>query len=106
KSKGAKWMIFVLDIGNTNTVLGVFSNHKLIQEWSIRTDRYKTEDELGVLIKSLFDYNQLAMNSIQGIIISSVVPQMMRAVEVICYRYFEITTLIVRETNGPFHLEI
>lgn len=106
KSKGAKWMIFVLDIGNTNTVLGVFSKQKLIQEWSIRTDRYKTEDELGVLIKSLFDYNQLAMKDIQGIIISSVVPQMMRAIEVMCVKYFDVTPLIVGDMNVHSHLNI
>src|SRR5699024_9474071 len=80
--------------------------HKLIQEWSIRKDRYKTEDELGVLIKSFFDYNQLAMNRIKGIIISSFVTQMMRAVEVMCVKYFEFSWLIVRKMNVYSHLNI
>src|SRR5699024_3287312 len=106
KSKGAKRMIFVLDSGNTNRVLGVLSEQKLIQEWTIRTDRYKTEDEIGILIKSLFDYNQLEMKDIQGIIISSVVPQMMRAIEVMCIKYFNVTPLIVGEMNVHSHLDI
>src|SRR5699024_6179127 len=86
--------------------LGVFSNHKLIQEWSIRTDCYKTEDELGGLIKSLFDYNQVTMNSIQAIIISCAVRQLIRAVEVMRVKYYVITMLIVGEMSVYSHLNI
>lgn len=99
-------MIFVLDVGNTNTVLGVFSGDKLEHEWRIRTDRYKTEDELGILVKSLFDYNHLSFKDIESIIVSSVVPPIMRAVENMSYKYFKLTPLIIGQTDVQAYLDI
>src|SRR5699024_6497459 len=92
-------MIFVLDIGNTNTVLGVFENDQLKYEWRIKTDRHKTEDEFGMLISSLFEYHHISFSDITGIIISSVVPPIMRAIERMCSIYFKLTPLIVGRHN-------
>jgi len=96
-------LIFVLDIGNTNTVLGVFKNDQLMYEWRIKTDRHKTEDEFGVLIKSLFDHKGILLSDISGIIISSVVPPIMKALEKMCDIYFNIVPLVIgkKEVN-PF----
>jgi|SRR5690625_134886 len=88
-------MIFVLDIGNTNTVIGVFDNDELIHEWRIKTDRHKTEDEFAILIKSLFDMEGITFSQIKGIIISSVVPPIMFALEEMCDKYFGIKPLII-----------
>ncbi len=88
-------MLFVLDVGNTNTVLGVFQENELKHEWHIKTDRYKTEDEFGMLIKSLFEYKGLLFSDITGVIISSVVPPIMFALERMCKLYFQIEPLIV-----------
>ncbi|PKG22493.1 type III pantothenate kinase [Niallia nealsonii] len=88
-------MIFVFDIGNTNIVLGVYDNEKLEHHWRIETNRYKTEDEYGMIIKSLFDHVHLSFSSIDGIIISSVVPPIMFALERMCHKYFHIKPLIV-----------
>lgn len=88
-------MIFVLDTGNTNTVLGVFENDELKYEWRIKTDRHKTEDEFGILIKALFDLKGISFSDIEGIIISSVVPPIMLALEKMCKRYFQIEPLII-----------
>src|SRR5699024_7057201 len=88
-------MIFVLDTGNTNTVLGVFENDKLKYEWRIKTDRHKTEDEFGILIKSLFDLKGISFADIEGVIISSVVQPIMLALEKMCQRYFNIEPLII-----------
>lgn len=99
-------MNFVIDIGNTNTVLGVFKNDELEYEWRIQTDRYKTEDEFGVLIKSLFDYKGIRFSDIEGIIISSVVPPIMQALEKMCEKYFEITPLIIGKEKVKSFLEI
>src|SRR5690625_3598001 len=77
-------MIFVLDIGNTNTVMGVFEKKELKHELRIKTDRYKTEDEFAIIIKSLFDFKNLKFSDITGIIISSVVPPIMQALERMC----------------------
>ncbi|MFC0300071.1 type III pantothenate kinase [Virgibacillus soli] len=88
-------MLFVLDVGNTNTVLGVFEQAQLKYEWRIKTDRYKTEDEFGMLIKSLLEHNGLTLANITGAIISSVVPPIMFALEKMCKDYFHIEPLIV-----------
>lgn len=88
-------MIFVLDTGNTNTVLGVFEDGALIHEWRIKTDRYKTEDEFGMLIKSLFDHKGVRFSDFTGVIISSVVPPIIVALEKMCETYFEVTPFIV-----------
>ncbi|MFU0791280.1 type III pantothenate kinase [Virgibacillus proomii] len=88
-------MLFVLDVGNTNTVLGVFADDKLIHQWRIKTDRHKTEDEFGMLIKSLFAHKGVAFSEITAVIISSVVPPIMYALEKMCKNYFQIEPLII-----------
>jgi len=88
-------MIFVFDVGNTNTVLGVYDGKELMHHWRIETHRNRTNDEYGMLIKSLFDYANLALTDISGIIISSVVPPIMFALEHMCLRYFNVKPLIV-----------
>src|SRR5690625_7273522 len=88
-------MLFVIDVGNTNTVLGVFENKTLEHEWRIRTDRHKTEDELGMLMKSLLEHKGISFTDINGVIISSVVPPIMFALEKMCKIYFNIEPLIV-----------
>lgn len=92
-------MLFVLDVGNTNTVLGVFEENELKHEWRIKTDRYKTEDEFGVLIKSLFDHKGVSFSDIHGVAISTVVPPIMYALEKMSHIYFDIDPLVIgRET--------
>ncbi|MGM8213022.1 type III pantothenate kinase [Virgibacillus sp. W0430] len=99
-------MIFVLDTGNTNTVLGVFEHGELTHEWRIKTDRYKTEDEFGILIKSLFEHRGIELSAIKGIIISSVVPPIMLALEKMCALYFGIQPLIIGKKDVKSSLEM
>ncbi|WP_141434197.1 type III pantothenate kinase [Bacillus sp. 03113] len=88
-------MIFVFDVGNTNIVLGVYDGEELKYHWRIETDRHKTEDEYGMIIKVLFENVQLSFAHIDGIIISSVVPPIMFSLERMCHKYFHIKPLIV-----------
>jgi type III pantothenate kinase len=88
-------MILVLDVGNTNTVLGVYNNDELKYHWRIETSRSKTEDEYGMVIKALFNHENIKFSDIEGIIISSVVPPIMFAMERMCLKYFNITPIIV-----------
>ncbi|MFD6438527.1 type III pantothenate kinase [Peribacillus sp. NPDC060186] len=88
-------MIFVLDVGNTNTVLGVYDEDILKYHWRIETSRHKTEDEYGMVIKSLLQHEGLSFDQFDGIIISSVVPPIMFALERMCKKYFGIKPLIV-----------
>ncbi|MBO8178346.1 type III pantothenate kinase [Aeribacillus pallidus] len=88
-------MILVVDVGNTNIVLGVYDGDELKYHWRVETNRHKTEDEYGMLLKSLFDHVGLTFQHIDGIIISSVVPPIMFALERMCEKYFGIDPLIV-----------
>ena len=88
-------MILVLDVGNTNTVLGVYDQGALKHHWRIETSRNKTEDEFGMVINSLFEHDGFSFKQIEGIIISSVVPPIMVALERMCMKYFNINPLVV-----------
>jgi len=88
-------LIFVFDVGNTNIVLGVYEGDILKYHWRIETSRNRTEDEIGMVIKSLFDSSGLRFADIDGIIISSVVPPIMFALERMCHKYFHIKPLVV-----------
>lgn len=88
-------MLLAVDIGNTNTVLGLFNGEQLIQEWRIRTEVNATEDEYGITIRNLFAARSLALEEVADIIISCVVPPVLNAVERFCRKYFKLTPLVV-----------
>lgn len=88
-------MIFVFDVGNTNIVLGLYENDELKHHWRIHTSREKTEDEYGMLILDLFRHVNIHKEQIEGIIISSVVPPIMFALERMCFKYFNQRPLVV-----------
>jgi type III pantothenate kinase len=69
-------MLLTIDVGNTNTVLGVFRSEELIAHWRLTTARMQTVDEYGVLIRNLFTLKELDPREVQGVIVSSVVPPM------------------------------
>ena len=99
-------MLFVLDIGNTHTVLGVFDKDELLYEWRIKTDRHKTGDEFGVLIHHLFDYKGISFSDINGVVISSVVPPIMFSLENMCRDYFRLEPIIVGKQDIKSYIEI
>jgi type III pantothenate kinase len=88
-------LIFVFDVGNTNIVLGVYDREELKHHWRIETNRHRTEDEFGMIVKNLFDHVELSFSDIDGIIISSVVPPIMFSLERMCQKYFHLKPLIV-----------
>ncbi|MDQ0257882.1 type III pantothenate kinase [Evansella vedderi] len=88
-------MIFTLDVGNTNIALGVYEESELKYNWRIGTDASKTEDQYAMLIKDLFQHERLNIKNVEGIIISSVVPQIMYALEQMCKKYFNISPMII-----------
>jgi type III pantothenate kinase len=67
-------MLLVIDIGNTNTSLGVFDGEQLLTHWRLTTARSRTVDEWGVHARNLFALADLDFKSISGIAIASVVP--------------------------------
>jgi len=92
-------MLLVLDVGNTNTVLGVFAadgrNSELAAHWRVATIQTQTVDEYGVLFRNLFAMADIKVAAIKGIIISSVVPPMDTVLREVCERYFHSKPLFV-----------
>jgi type III pantothenate kinase len=88
-------MLLVIDVGNTNTVLGVFDEEELVHDWRIRTVIEHTVDEYGMLIYNLYKSSKISSKAIQSIIISCVVPPMVHILERVCEKYFQIKPLIV-----------
>lgn len=88
-------MLLVFDIGNTQTVIGVFSGAKLLADWRLATDRQKTVDEYGILLKSLFQNSNLEVSQVKAGVISSVVPPVTGLFERMAVKYFSINPLVV-----------
>ncbi|MCM3716650.1 type III pantothenate kinase [Halalkalibacter oceani] len=88
-------MILVIDVGNTNIVLGVYEGRSLRYHWRMATSRQKTEDEWAMSIKALFDHEEVSIDSIKGIIISSVVPPLMYTLEQMCKKYFQLKPMVI-----------
>ncbi|MBN1931173.1 MAG: type III pantothenate kinase [Desulfobacterales bacterium] len=80
-------MLLVIDVGNTNTVLGIYAEGNLIKHWRIRTERNTTEDEFNVLATNLFSGGNLNPTSIDKTIISCVVPPMVPILDAFCRKY-------------------
>src|SRR6266566_1020270 len=88
-------MLLTIDVGNTNTVLGVFRGEELAANWRLTTAREQTVDEYGVLTRNLFTLAQLDRDAINGIIISSVVPPVNSTLAEMSQRYFGLKALFV-----------
>lgn len=88
-------MILLVDVGNTNIVLGVYNNDKYLAGWRISTDTKKTSDEYSIQVMQLFDQNELNPKHVKGIIISSVVPNIMHSLENMVRKSFNIEPIIV-----------
>lgn len=88
-------MLLAFDVGNTNTVFGLYEEGKLIDYWRIATLRSRTEDELIVLINQLFKMKGYQLEDVNNVIISSVVPQIMYSLEHMSSKYCHVDAMIV-----------
>ena len=109
-------MLLALDVGNTNTVLGLYkldedaapanggdeappprtrAEFKLLAHWRVTTHRTQTADEYGVLFVNLFNMSGLAVDQVRHIIISSVVPPVESTLRRVCEKYFHLQALFV-----------
>src|SRR3984885_7665606 len=88
-------MLFVLDVGNTNTVLGVYSGEQLLAHWRLTTDRHRTVDEYGILCRNLFTLGKFDSTAIDSIAISSVVPPLNFVLYKMATTYFHVEPLFV-----------
>jgi type III pantothenate kinase len=105
-------MLLVIDVGNTNTVLGVFTRvahvhesdgepegapryERLVANWRVGSHLARTVDEYGVIFRNLFSMDNLEVSSVRGIVISSVVPPLDSVLREVCERYFKIKPLFI-----------
>ncbi|WP_457552926.1 type III pantothenate kinase [Desulfobacula sp.] len=84
-------MLLVIDVGNTNTVIGVYDGDTLKHDWRIRTIRNSTADEFNVLANALFSYKGVNHNNIDAAAISSVVPSSVPILNAFCEKYLSLT---------------
>lgn len=80
-------MIFVIDVGNTNIVMGVYHGDRLVRDWRVRTERNVTEDEFNVLVRNLFAIDGIASDAVSKTVISCVVPPMVTILDAFCRKY-------------------
>src|SRR3989441_8097618 len=92
-------MLLVIDIGNTNTSLGVFDGENLVANWRLTTARERTGDEWGVHTRNLFALAGLDFKSIDAIAIASVVPPLNFTLKRMAEVYFQVTPLFVDHTT-------
>jgi type III pantothenate kinase len=104
-------MLLVIDVGNTNTVLGVFAPivpgpaegftsdatryERLVANWRVGSHLTRTVDEYGVIFRNLFSMEDMQVSDVQGIVISSVVPPLDSVLRQVCERYFKIKPLFI-----------
>ena len=88
-------MLLAADVGNTHTVLGLFKGATLLADWRVATRHNMTCDELGVLWRSLLMQADLADRTLEGMIVSSVVPDLDGAIALTGSKYFDQQTLFV-----------
>jgi type III pantothenate kinase len=94
-------MLLALDVGNTNTVLGLYrlatpdAPGALVADWRITTDRHVTADEYGILFRDLFSLRSLSISDVSGVAISSVVPPLDSTLRRAAELYFHVKPLFI-----------
>ena len=92
-------MLLVIDLGNTNTSLGVYEGSELVAHWRLTTARNRTVDEYGVHARNLFELAGLDFKAINAIAIASVVPPLNYTLKQMAEVYFHLTPLFVDHTT-------
>ena len=88
-------MLLAIDIGNTNVVLGVFDQEKLVENWRVGTNTQITPDEYAMIFKDLFGFVGLEFKQITGVIISTVVPPLLPVMIEMSNKYFRLEPMVV-----------
>ena len=87
--------VLAVDVGNTNVVLGVYENAKLLRTWRLATVHDRTEDELAVSIDALLDQQDLALAELDALVVGSVVPPLTQAFTRLAERYLERPAFVI-----------
>jgi type III pantothenate kinase len=101
-------VLLVIDVGNTNIVLGIYEQERLVKDWRISTDTAKTTDEYSILIYELFHFSGIGFTDIKDIILSSVVPAMTGVLENMSRNFFNLQPYVIGpgiKTGMPINYE-
>lgn len=88
-------MVLVVDVGNTNIVLGLFKDREFVNSWRLTTQSKRTSDEFGMIIYDLLKHEGVEPESLKHVIVSSVVPSIMYSLTSAIIKYLGIEPLIV-----------
>jgi len=88
-------MLLAFDVGNTNTVLGVYRGETLLHSWRLQTERARTADEWAGATQQLFGLAGLSFAEVSGVVISCVVPPVLFAIKSLCREYFRCEPVVV-----------
>jgi len=90
-------MLLTIDVGNTQTVLGIFSDEDVIEHWRIATDPDRTADEIAVVLQGLLGQSPILKEAdVSGIALCSTVPSVLHEMREMCRRYYgDVTAVIV-----------
>jgi type III pantothenate kinase len=88
-------MLLVIDVGNTNTVLGVYDGTSMLHSWRLTTERQRTTDEYGILCRNLFELANIGWDAITAIAVSSVVPPLNPILRRMAVVYFHVEPLFI-----------
>jgi type III pantothenate kinase len=100
-------MILAFDIGNTETVFGLFASGELLEHWRISSDTERTVDELGLLIRSLVRESGFDLDVVRGAAIGSVVPPLTPVFQEMCSRHLGVTARVISASSPlPIRLDV
>jgi type III pantothenate kinase len=88
-------MLLAIDVGNSNTVIGVFDGGKLKTTWRIATRMNREVDEYGIMLRGLFVHQRLTVSQITGAVMCSVVPPLTPVSQEMCQKYLHLSPLVV-----------
>lgn len=92
-------MLLVIDVGNTNTVLGVYDQEKLVSHWRLTTERSRTIDEYGIQFRNLFLLAGIDAGVINAVAISSVVPTLNYTLEKVSHQYLGLEPMFIDHSS-------
>src|ERR1051325_5191743 len=93
-------MLLAIDLGNTNTVFGVYDGERLTMHWRLSTQKDRTVDEFGILLRNLFSLENIDVKKIRKVIIASVVPPLDPILNEMVQTYFSIKPIFVTHENA------
>jgi type III pantothenate kinase len=93
-------MLLAIDLGNTNTVFGVYDGEHLVMHWRLSTQKDRTVDEYGILLRNLFSLEKIDAKKIRKVIIASVVPPLDPILNEMVQSYFSVKPIFVTYENA------